>query len=491
MQTLKTLAEAIGISREAIPNPDLPICNIAYNSKNAAEGVLFVCLVGAVTDGHRYASDAYLRGSRVFVCEKEIDLPEDAVILKVNNTRKALALLSAAFFDHPERKLKVIGVTGTKGKSTITEMIRHILTKNGIPAASVGTVGIRIGDVLTPTANTTPESYELFRIFSEIEKAGIHHVVMEVSSQGVKLDRIYGIPFHTAIMTNLSEDHIGGAEHPTFEDYKACKKELFRRTEHAVFNADDPYFDEFSEASTVPFLTYSLHDTADYRAKAITPVMTKNGFATSFLLEHEQEKTEVILPFPGDFSVSNALAAIAAAGLLGISAQHAASALIDATVKGRFEVIHTPLQGVTFVIDYAHNGESLSAALRALRAYDPNRLICLFGSVGGRTEIRRRELGIAASLYADFSVLTDDNPDREDSTDIIADIEKHLGDAPHIAIPDRKEAIEYAVSMASEGDIVLFAGKGHETYQLIDGKKLPFSEKDCILKAAEKISVSR
>ena len=491
MQPLITLAEAIGFSAEQIKNPNLPITDIAYNSKNAAEGVLFVCLVGAVTDGHRYAADAYLRGSRVFVAEKDLSLPEDAVVLKVENTRRALALLSAEFFGHPEKKIKIIGVTGTKGKSTIAEMIRHILSENGIPAASVGTVGVRIGDVMTATANTTPESYELFRIFADIEKKGIRHAVIEVSSQGVKLDRIYGIPFHTAVMTNLSEDHIGDAEHPTFEDYKACKKELFHRTENAVFNADDDYFEEFISVATVPSYTYSTREQADFTAKAISPIMTENGFATSFILESMTAKTEVILPFPGEFSVSNALAAITVARLLGIDEEKAAEALSTATVKGRFERIHTPLVGVTFVIDYAHNGESLSAALRALRAYAPNRLICLFGSVGGRTEIRRRELGIAAAEYADFSILTEDNPDRENSADIIRDIERHMNGAPHIAISDRKEAIEYAVSMAKEGDIILFAGKGHENYQLIDGKKIPFSEKELILAAADKISISK
>ena len=491
MQTLIHLAKSIGFSETQLQNPNLPITDIAYNSKNAAGGVLFVCLVGAVTDGHRYASDAYLRGSRVFVVEKDIALPEDAVILKVENTRRALALLSAEFFDHPEKKIKVIGVTGTKGKSTIAEMIRHILEENGIPAASVGTVGVRIGERFTETANTTPESYELFRIFSDIEKMGIRHAVIEVSSQGVKLDRIYGIPFHIAVMTNLSEDHIGDMEHPTFEDYKECKKELFRRTNAAVFNADDDYFEEFSVVASVPAYTYSTSEAADFSAKAISPVMTENGFATSFILESASAKTEVILPFPGKFSVSNALAAIAVSKLLGIHEEKAAEALATATVKGRFERIATPIAGVTFVIDYAHNGESLSAALRALRAYAPNRLICLFGSVGGRTEIRRRELGIAAAEYADFSILTDDNPNRESSADIIRDIEKHMNGAPHISIPDRKEAIEYAVSMAKEGDIVLFAGKGHENYQLIDGKKLPFSEKDLILAAADKISISK
>ncbi len=491
MQTLSRLAEAIGFSGDKIPNPNLPITDIVYNSKKAAEGVIFVCLVGAVTDGHRYAADAYLRGARVFVCEKDLVLPEDAILLKVENTRRALALLSAEFFNHPEKKLTVIGVTGTKGKSTIAEMLRHILTENGIPAASIGTVGVRIGDTLTPTANTTPESYELFRLFSDIEKMGIRHVVIEVSSQGIKLDRVFGIPFHIAVMTNLSEDHIGEAEHPTFEDYKECKKQLFQRTANAVFNADDRYFDDFYMAATAPSFTYSIREKADYTAKAISPIMTENGFATSFVLETEKDKTEVILPFPGEFSVSNALASIATADLLGICHENAANTLSTATAKGRFERIHTPLSGVSFVIDYAHNGESLSSALRALRAYEPNRLICLFGSVGGRTEIRRRELGIAAAEYADFSILTSDNPDWENPLDILSDIEKHMNGAPHIVIPDRKEAIEYAVSIAAEGDIVLFAGKGHENYQLIEGKKIPFSEKDCILRAAERFSISK
>ena len=345
--------------------------------------------------------------------------------------------------------------------------------------------------MITPTANTTPESYELFRIFSDIEKKGIHHIVIEVSSQGVKLDRIYGVPFHTAIMTNLSEDHIGGAEHPSFEDYKECKKVLFTRTENAILNADDPYFEEFYEASKSPVYTYSIHEKATCTAKAISPVMTQNGFATSFIIETESKKTEVSLPFPGNFSVSNALAAITCAKLLGIDEEFAAQALATATVPGRFEQVHTSLEGITFIIDYAHNGESLSSALRALRAYKPNRLICLFGSVGGRTELRRRELGIAAAEYADFSILTEDNPDKENSSDIIGDIEKHMNGAPHIAIPNRQEAIEYAVSIANEGDIILFAGKGHENYQLIGGKKIPFSEKECIVSAAERISVSK
>ena len=487
MQTLKNLLHAIGVADRDIPCPQMPISDIVYDSRKAADGVIFVCIVGAVADGHKYARSAYDKGARVFVCEKPIELPSDALVFQVENTRRALASLSACIFDHPERKLRVIGVTGTKGKSTICEMIRHILCKNGIPAASIGTVGVRIGDVMTPTGNTTPESYELFRIFAEMVEKGVCYAVIEVSSQGVKLDRIYGIPFFTAIMTNLSEDHIGGAEHPDFDDYKACKKALFSRCEHAIFNMDDPYFEEFCEAASCEKQTYSLTDDADFSARSVLSTATEKGFGSSFIIRNKEAKTDAFVPFPGTFSVSNALAAVAAATLAGVSLENAAEALSDVCVKGRFELVPTGIRGATFVIDYAHNGESLSAALKALRKYEPKRLICLFGSVGGRTELRRRELGIAASAYADFSVLTSDNPDREPPMDVIADIERYMQNAPYVAIPDRKEAIEYVVSHAEEGDIVLLAGKGHETYQLVNGKKEPFCERDILLAAAEKL----
>ena len=490
MQTLKNLLNEIGVPTEAVPYPQMPIHDIVYDSRKAKAGVIFVCIVGAVADGHKYAASAYEKGARVFVCEKPLDLPADALVYRVDNTRRALAALSACFFGHPERKLRVVGVTGTKGKSTICEMIRHILCKNGISAASIGTVGVRIGDVLTPTGNTTPESYELFRIFAEMVERGVCYAVIEVSSQGVKLDRIYGIPFFAAVMTNLSEDHIGGAEHPDFDDYKACTKALFSRCEHAVFNADDPYFEEFWECAPCPKQTYSIGGDSDLSAHAILSTATEKGFGSSFIIGSGEAKTDAFVPFPGPFSVSNALAAVSVAMLADVSLENAAEALPDVCVHGRFETVPTDLGGVTFVIDYAHNGESLTAALNALRKYRQGRLVCLVGSVGGRTEIRRRELGIAASCYADFTILTSDNPDREPPMDIISDIAKHMGDAAYVAIPDRKEAIEYAVTHAEEGDIVLLAGKGHEKYQLINGKKEPFSERDILLAAAQRLALA-
>ena len=485
MQVLKNLLAAIGIPEEQISEPEMLIEDIVYDSRKARNGVIFVCLVGAVADGHRFAASAYEKGARVFICQKPIALPADALVFTVENTRRALASLSAVLFDHPEKKLRVIGVTGTKGKSTVCEMIRHILSENGISAASIGTIGVRIGDVMTPTGNTTPESYELFRIFADMAEKGVRYAVIEVSSQGIKMDRVFGIHFFAAVMTNLSEDHIGGAEHPDFEDYKRCKKELFARCDHAVFNIDDPYFDEFYESAPCQKQTYSIADDADFSAKAILPTATEKGFGSSFIMKYQNIRCDAFVPFPGAFSVSNALAAVSVAALAGILPEKALDALSSVRVGGRFEIVETALPAVTFVIDYAHNGESLTAALKALRVYRPRRLICLFGSVGGRTEIRRKELGVAAASYADFSILTSDNPDKEPAMDIISDIAAYMSGADFIAVPDRKEAIAYAVSIAEAGDIVLLAGKGHETYQLIDGKKVPFSEREILYEAAK------
>ena len=491
MMTLQTLTKELSFRAVGDFCGNTKIRDIAYNSKHAGDGIMFVCLVGAARDGHDFAPAVYDMGTRIFVTERVLSLPCDAVQLVVSNARQALAVLSAAFFDHPDKKLHIIGVTGTKGKSTICEMIRHTLCKNGIPTGSIGTVGVRIGNITRPTGNTTPESYELFKIFDEMVRCGMRYVVMEVSSQGIKMDRIYGISFFAAVMTNLSEDHIGTGEHPDFDDYKNTKMRLFERATHSIFNADDRYFSEFLTHAAGEIHTYAIEQTADITAADILPTVKHGTFGTSFTpVKKGISHAEIYLPHPGHFSVSNALSALTVCELIGISPEKAGEALADITVRGRFEIVETPLSPV-FVIDYAHNGESLSAALKALRAYGPRRLVCLFGSVGGRTQLRRHEMGLAAAAYADFSILTSDNPADEPPMDILADIEKHMADVPHVVISDRKEAIEYAVRTAAAGDIVLFAGKGHEAYQLIDGKKIPFSEKDIIQQAAHLVAASK
>ena len=466
------------------------ISDIVYNSKKASGGALFVCMRGAVSDGHRYARDAYERGARIFICEHETGLPDDALCIKVENARAALADISANFFDHPERKLHLIGITGTKGKSSTCAMIFHALNSFGIRTGSIGTYGVCIGDTIEPTENSTPESYELYRIFDKMVHAGLDTAVMEVSSQAVYQERIRGLTFDTAVMTNLSPDHIGKYEHPDFEHYKNCKKELFRRCGYAVFNKDDAYYEEFSSYAKCGQATYSALGSADFYARDIEKSVRDGRFGISFTAYDGQGKAAVMLPFPGIYSVYNAHAALAVCRRRGIGLPEFAQSVRTVSVPGRFEYVETNDSGVSYIIDYAHTGTSLRSVLAAIYEYHPKRIICVFGSVGGRTELRRRELGEAANKYADYSMITADNPDSEDPEKICRDIASYMDNGKYEIIPDRESAVKRAVGMAEEGDIVLFAGKGHEEYQLIRGEKLPFSERKIIKQSAkEKVTV--
>ena len=469
---------------------EMTVSDIVYNSKKAFGGALFVCMRGAVSDGHRYARDAYERGARIFICEHEIDLPSDAVLIEVENARAALADISANFFDHPEKKLYLIGITGTKGKSSTCAMIFHALNSCGVKTGSIGTYGVCIGDTREPTENSTPESYELYRIFDKMVRAGLDTAVMEVSSQAVYQERIRGLTFDTAVMTNLSPDHIGKYEHPDFEHYKNCKKELFRRCEYAVFNKDDAYYEEFSSYAKCGQAAYSALGSADFYARDIEKAVHDGRFGISFTAYDGHGKATVALPFPGIYSVYNALAALAVCRRRGIGLHEFAQSVRTVSVPGRFEYVPTNDSGVSYIIDYAHTGASLRSVLAAIYEYHPRRIICVFGSVGGRTELRRHELGEAANKYADYSLITADNPDCEDPEKICRDIATCMDFGKYEIIADRVSAIRRAVSMAQAGDIVLFAGKGHEEYQLIRGEKVPFSERKIIAESAnEKLTV--
>ncbi len=469
---------------------EVTVTDIVYNSKKAFDGALFVCMRGAVSDGHRYARDAYARGARIFICEHEIELPDDAVLIKVENAREALADISAIFFDHPEKKLYLIGITGTKGKSSTCAMIFHALNSCGVKTGSIGTYGVCIGDTREPTENSTPESYELYRIFDKMVRAGIGTAVMEVSSQAVYQERIRGLTFDTAVMTNLSPDHIGKYEHPNFEHYKNCKKELFRRCKYAVFNKDDAYYEEFSSYAKCGQAAYSALGSADFYARDIEKAVYDGRFGVSFTAYDGHGKAAVALPFPGIYSVYNALAALAVCRRRGIGLHEFAQSVRTVSVPGRFEYVTTNDSAVSYIIDYAHTGASLRSVLAAIYEYHPRRIICVFGSVGGRTELRRRELGEAANKYADYSVITSDNPDNEDPEKVCRDIASCMDLGKYEIIADRESAIRRAVGMAQAGDIVLFAGKGHEEYQLIRGEKVPFSEKKIIAESAnEKVTV--
>ncbi|MBQ5390231.1 MAG: UDP-N-acetylmuramoyl-L-alanyl-D-glutamate--2,6-diaminopimelate ligase [Clostridia bacterium] len=468
---------------------DQEISRLICDSRAAEPGALFVCITGFASDGHAYAERAYTLGCRAFLAEKPLDLPEDATVILQENTRKALAKVSAAYYDFPAEKLKVIGITGTKGKTTISLMLSSILSQNGIPAGYIGSNGIDFAGNHYDTKNTTPESLDLHYYFDRMVHAGVQAVVIEVSSQALYLDRVYGIPFAAVAFTNLAHDHIGGVEHPTFEHYRDAKKKLFTEysAEFAVYNAEDANAAYMLDGSTALLSSFGLHK-GDFHAAGIEPFFESGALGVSFTAHALSESCEVRLQMPGQFSVANALCAMAIARRFGICLADSAAALAHTAAAGRFEVVATKLPAV-FVIDYAHNGFSLTSALTTLRAYAPKRLWCVTGSVGGRTKSRRGEIGEAVSLHADVAVLTADNPDFEDPMAICEEIRAaFVRDIPCTCIPDRAEALRYVAENAREGDIVLLAGKGHENYQLIRGGNIPFSERMLIERYAMEIS---
>lgn len=487
-------------NRSGIDTSNTEISVIASDSRDAEENSLFVCIVGSVDDGHEYAHSAYTKGCRAFLTEKAVTLPDDAFVITVKDSRVALAQLSAAFFGYPADKMTVIGITGTKGKTTSSLLIYNVLKENGIPVGYIGSNGISYNDINLTTVNTTPESYFLHENLKKMYDEGIRTVVMEVSSQALKMARVHGIKFKIGVFTNLSPDHIGEFEHPDFNDYKDCKHSLFTDygVEQLIYNADDEYAEEMISGSRAEKTGFSGKgkENADYCAEDIYFYRTASKIAVSFRCKEKDCSYEASISFPGEFSVYNALTAIAVCKKLGLQTEQIVNALSNVRIKGRFETLALP-NGATVVIDYAHNGVSLKAALSALREYSPSRLICLFGSVGGRTKMRRAELGLVASRDADFCILTSDNPDHESPNAIIAEIASYFtaDSCPYVAIADRRLAIEHALSMSQQGDIILLAGKGHESYQLICGKREQFSESDIITEycnnyqsAAEEVS---
>lgn len=459
------------------------IDELEYSSSECTANTLFFCLRGANADGHNYAADAYRRGCRAFVCDRALELGDGTVQIICEDTRAALASMSARFYGNCAEKLKIIGITGTKGKTTTSLLISAILNEAGHPCAYIGSNGIVIKDLHIDTVNTTPESRDLHHYFKLMADVGIEYVAMEVSSQALAHHRVDGISFAAGVFLNLSEDHIGGSEHPDFEDYRRSKARLF--SEHdprlAVYNADDCYSEGIVSGADCPKVTFSAAGkAADYSADEIAPFRDDYYLGVSFRMNALGKSVPVRLCSPGAFSVSNALAAVAVCESMGVPAQLCANVLSHTSVLGRCEIVEG-LPGRTFVIDYAHNGLSLTNTLKVLREYNPTRLICVFGSVGGRTRGRRAELAHASSNLADMSIISSDNPDFEEPESIISDIvENYDGPAPYKIIPDRELAVREAVRISEPGDIVLFAGKGHENYQLIKGEHVPFSEREII-----------
>lgn len=466
---LKVLLEGVGYGG-TLPE-DVEIKGISYDTRTLRPGELFVALRGYKTDGHRYIGEALQKGAAAVVCEETGD-----GVLTVPNGRAALAVLSANWFGHPARKLTVVGVTGTNGKTTTTSLLKSMIEETmGTKAGLIGTNENRVGNQIFPADRTTPESWEVQRWLRRMADSGCTHVVMEVSSHALCLHRVDGIDFAVGAFTNLTQDHLDF--HKTMEAYREAKGRLFRQCGTAVLNLDDEAGRFYAAGAPCPVLTYSeRRDEADLTAKNLRLFSDR----VEFEAVTRTEISRVRLGIPGGFTVYNALCALGCAQAMGIPLDRAAAALGKAPgVKGRMEVVPTPGAG-TVLIDYAHTPDALENALTTLRDFTRGRLICLFGCGGDRDRSKRPIMGALAASLADFVVVTSDNPRTEEPGAIIQDILKGMVgfDTPRLVEPDRRKAIRSAVALLEEGDTLVLAGKGHEIYQEVNGEKHHLDERE-------------
>lgn len=471
-------------------NIDKDINDIHNDSRNAGKDDLFFCIPGAVTDGHTYAKDVAKKGAIAVIVEKPVDVPESVTVIKVPSVRYAMGIVSSRFYGEPSKELTVIGITGTKGKTTITYMIREMLMAAGIKTGLIGTIEINDGVNRIHAANTTPESILLHKYLRDMVDNGMKCVVMEVSSQGLMLDRVAGVEFDFGIFTNLSKDHIGPNEHKTFEEYMTWKAKLFTMCKTGIFNVDDPYAKNMIKTAACDVITYGMSKDADYYTDSYD-LYKENGVLGIKYKLLGKLVGEVKVDMPGEFSVHNSLAAIAVAHNMGVSFNDIKAILARVKVRGRVEMI--PISDeFTVMIDYAHNAMALESLFNALKAYNPDRLVSLFGCGGNRSKDRRYEMGEVSGNMADLTIITSDNPRRENPQDIINDIktgiEKTSG--KYVEITDRKEAMRYAILHGKPGDIIVFAGKGHEDYQEIEGVKYHMDERELIRRILEEEDVS-
>ena len=453
---------------------DLEIREVRYDSRAVQAGDLFVAIRGFATDGHQYIDKALEQGAVAVVCE---EAPAGVPAVVVENARQALAEIAANRFGHPADSMVMLGVTGTNGKTTTTYLVKHMLEDAGHKVGLIGTNQNLIGEEVIETERTTPESYELHALFARMRDAGCTHVIMEVSSHSLVLDRVHGIPFAVGAFTNLTQDHLDF--HKTMEEYRKAKAMLFSISDKGVINLDDNAAQAMLADAKCPCLTFSCEkDAADLTAKNIH--LYADG--VEFVATTKGELARVKLPIPGHFSVENALAALGMVLQIGMSLSDAAHSLATATgVKGRVEVVPTNTD-YTVLIDYAHTPDGVENVLRAVRGFAKGRVIALFGCGGDRDRTKRPKMGKIAADLADFCVVTSDNPRTEDPKAIIDDILEGMKDTktPMQVIVDRSEAIHWALAHAKKDDVIVLMGKGHETYQEVNHVKHHMDEREIV-----------
>ena len=464
-------------------NFDIEIENIESDSRKVTKNGLFFAIKGFAVDGTDYINSAVENGAIAVVIEDEKDIKKiekinDITVALVPDIRKAMAISACNFYDNPSKKLRLVGVTGTKGKTTTTFMVKEILEKQGYKVGLIGTIANYIGEVcLGDSSRTTPESIELQKLFARMVEEKCQVAVMEVSSQSLKLDRVYGCDFDIGVFTNFSEDHISEHEHPDMEDYFKSKCKLFDMCKTAFINVDDLYGEKLKKIIPCEFATYGIDNSCNLLAKDITITNSYVDFKVKLTDRNERVKVYI----PGRFTVYNALAAISIALKLGCSSENIKEALLEIKVPGRSELVPNK-KGLTIMIDYAHSPESLENILSAVKSYTRGKVISVFGCGGDRDTSKRATMGEISGRIADYTIITSDNPRTEKPELIVEEIESGIKktNGKYEVVVDRIEAIKTAINMAGKTDIIVLAGKGHEPYQEINGVKYPFDERKIV-----------
>lgn len=475
---LKSLLK--GLDYEVIKgNEESKVQNIRYDNRKIEQGDAFVCVKGFKVDGHSFIGDVIKKGAKTLIVQEDVSVQEDITIIKVRDTRKALAIMSSNYFGNPKDKLKIIGITGTNGKTTSAFIIKSILEKAGFMTGLIGTIANYIGNKKVDAVRTTPESYELHELFKNMVDAGVEYCVMEVSSHSLELDRVYGVQFEEGIFTNLTRDHLDF--HKTFENYYNAKFKLFERSNHSIINLDDPYGanivkDIEERGVKTKVSTFSIEKESDFKAFEIKS--HSNGSEFKVNLESIEEFS---INIPGEYNIYNSLGCIICAYNLNIPMDKIKEGLSDVVIPGRCELVAKEKNlPYSIIIDYAHTPDGLENILSTVKAFTKNRMISVFGCGGDRDKVKRPQMGKIGCELSDIAIITSDNPRSEEPMDIINDIVKPLNYDNFVIEVNRKEAIRKAMNMALEGDVIVIAGKGHETYQILKDETIHFDEREVV-----------